>query len=573
MPSISPLDVTHRSPVAATLALLRTESIDLRAVVIYAAAAGLLSLAVPVAVQSLVNQVAFTALQQPLVVLSVVVLVALALQGTLAMLQFGAVELIQRRLMVRTALTLADSLAGARQDQLVGQDGPELANRFFDVVTLQKAAATLLLDGIALALQLSLGLLLLALYHPSLLGFAVVLVILLAAVLFGLGRGTIATAIGESKAKYAVAAWLEEVARHRLVFGSQAGQRYAQAQLQGRVQDYLRARAQHFVVLLRQVGGLKALHALAGAGLLAVGGALVLQQQLSLGQLVAAELLLSAVLQSIGKLGKHLESWYDLVAAVDKVGHVADLPQESSGSELLDGRGAALVELRGVDVVRGRRKVLQGAAACWQPGSRVALLGPSGGGKSTLANLLQGVCQPDLGHVLLDGIDVKALDLAHLRGQVAVVRAGDAFHASILDNVSLGRPDLGPAEVREALESVGLLEEVQALPQGLATPLVGQGGPLSAGQVRRLAIARAVAARPRLMVLDEVLDGLAPEAREQAWQAVAAPHGPWTLLVLTHQEEVAARCQEVWHLHHGLLSRVSQGPETLDRPGSPGGAA
>ncbi len=571
MSETAPNHSAHPSPVAATLALLRTESIDLRAVVIYAAAAGLLSLAVPVAVQSLVNQVAFTAMQQPLVVLSIVVLVALGLQGTLAVLQFGAVELIQRRLMVRTALTLADSLAGARQDQLIEQDGPELANRFFDVVTLQKAAATLLLDGIALALQLSLGLLLLALYHPSLLGFAVVLVLLLAVVLFGMGRGTIATAMGESKAKYAVAAWLEELARHRLVFGSQAGQTYAQGQLQVRVHDYLRSRAQHFSVLLRQVWGLKVLHALAGAGLLAVGGALVLQQQLSLGQLVAAELLLSAVLQSIGKLGKHLESWYDLVAAVNKVGHVADLPQESSGDEVLEGHGAALVELRGVEVARGRRKVLQGAEAIWQPGSRVALLGPSGGGKSTLANLLQGVCHPDLGHVRLDGVDVKALELAHLRTVVAVVRAGDAFHGSILDNVALGRADLGPAEVREALERVGLLEEVQALPEGMATELRGQGSPLSAGQVRRLAIARAVATQPRLLVLDEVLDGLAPEAREQAWQAVSGAHTPWTLLVLTHQEEVAARCQEVWHLNNGQLVRTAA---AVDRPAlGTGGAA
>ena len=282
--------------------------------------------------------------------------------------------------------------------------------------------------------------------------------------------------------------------------------------------------------------------------------------------------MLSAVLQSIGKLGKHLESWYDLVAAVDKVGHVADLPQECSGTERLDGSAAIAIELRAVAVARGRRKVLHNVEARWPAGSRVALLGPSGGGKSTLANLLQGVCYPDQGHVLLDGLDVKSLDLADLRSQVAVVRAGDAFHASILENVSLGRVSVGTAEVREALDRVGLLEEVQALPDGLATLIRGQGSPLSAGQVRRLAMARAIAGRPRLVVLDEVLDGLAPEAREQAWQAVAEAHGPWTLLVLTHQEEVAARCQEVWHLQKGVLTKVSASVGPVDADTSPGGA-
>jgi ABC-type bacteriocin/lantibiotic exporter with double-glycine peptidase domain len=546
-----------QTPITATLALLRSESIDLRAVVIYAAAAGLLSLAVPVAVQSLVNQVAFTALQQPLVVLSLVVLVALALQGLLAVLQFVTVELIQRRLMMRAALTLADGLAEVRQDALEEHDGPELANRFFDVVTMQKAAATLLLDGIALALQLALGLLLLALYHPTLLGFAAALVVLLLAVVFGLGRNTVRTAIGESKAKYAVAAWLEEVARHRLLFSSQEGREFAAGQLHERTRDYLTYRKKHFSVVLRQVTGLKTLHAVAGAGLLAVGGALVLQKQLTLGQLVAAELLLSAVLQSVAKLGKHLESWYDLVAAVDKLEHVAALPREKRGGELLAGISAAQVEFIDVSVRRGSRQVLKGVQALWRPGSRVALLGPSGGGKSTLAQLLQGVCHPELGRVCLDGVEVGALDLAHLRSLVAVVRSGDVFQGTILDNIALGRSDIGPAEVRAALAAVGLLEDVQALPKGLATSLRGLGAPLSLGQVRRLALARAIAVRPRLLVLDEVLDGLASAARDQAWQAVAAEHAPWTLVVLTHQREVAERCEEIWSLEQGRLERLS----------------
>lgn len=553
----APRSTAAQTPIAATLELLRSESIDLRAVVIYAAAAGLLSLAVPVAVQSLVNQVAFTALQQPLVVLSLVVLVALALQGLLAVLQFVTVELIQRRLMMRAALTLADGLAEVRQDALEEHDGPELANRFFDVVTMQKAAATLLLDGIALVLQLALGLLLLALYHPTLLGFAAALVVLLLAVVFGLGRNTVRTAIGESKAKYAVAAWLEEVARHRLLFSSQEGRQFAAAQLHERTRAYLVYRKKHFSVVLRQVTGLKTLHAVAGAGLLAVGGALVLQKQLTLGQLVAAELLLSAVLQSVAKLGKHLESWYDLVAAVDKLEHVAALPREKRGGELLAGIAAAQVEFIDVSVRRGSRQVLKGVQALWRPGSRVALLGPSGGGKSTLAQLLQGVCQPELGRVCLDGVEVGALDLAHLRSLVAVVRSGDVFQGTILDNIALGRSDIGPAEVRAALAAVGLLDDVQALPNGLATPLRGLGAPLSLGQVRRLALARAIAVRPRLLVLDEVLDGLAPAARDQAWQAVASEHAPWTLVVLTHQREVADRCEEIWSLEQGRLERLS----------------
>jgi ABC-type multidrug transport system fused ATPase/permease subunit len=236
---------------------------------------------------------------------------------------------------------------------------------------------------------------------------------------------------------------------------------------------------------------------------------------------------------------------------------VAALPREKRGGELLAGISAAQVEFIDVSVRRGSRQVLKGVQALWRPGSRVALLGPSGGGKSTLAQLLQGVCHPELGRVCLDGVEVGALDLAHLRSLVAVVRSGDVFQGTILDNIALGRSDIGPAEVRAALAAVGLLEDVQALPKGLATSLRGLGAPLSLGQVRRLALARAIAVRPRLLVLDEVLDGLASAARDQAWQAVAAEHAPWTLVVLTHQREVAERCEEIWSLEQGRLERLS----------------
>lgn len=541
------------NPVAATLQLLRSEAIDLRAVAIYSAAAGLLSLAVPVAVQALVNQVAFTAMQQPLVVLSLVVLVALALQGVLAVLQVSVVERIQRRLMMRAATTLAQRLQGAQQEALLRESGPDLANRFFDVVTLQKSAATLLLDGIAVALQLGLGLTLLALYHPSLLGFAAILTLLLLLVLFVLGRGTVATAIDESKAKYAVAAWLENLAAHRLLFTSTHGKLFAQAQLDGLTRHYLHRRGHHFSVLMRQVIGLKTLYALAGAGLLAAGGALVLQRQLTLGQLVAAELMLSAVLQSVAKLGKQLESWYDLVAAVDKLEHVADLPQEPDGREHVPGDGPLAVELRGVEVRRGQRAVLQGASARWSAGARVAVLGTSGGGKSTIAQLLQGVCRVAAGQVVLGGVETRALSLASLRAAVAVVRPDDAFDGTLFDNVAVGHPGVGPAEVRSALDRVGLLDAVQLLPEGLDTRLHGRGAPLSAGQVRLLMLARALAAQPRLLVLDEVLDALSVADRARIWRAVAGESAAWTLLVLTWQPEVAALCDQTWTLDDGQL--------------------
>lgn len=534
----------HPSAFQRVRALLRLERDDLWVVVVYAVAVGLLSLVTPVAVQALVNSVAFGALLQPIVVLTLIVLAVLGFAAVLRALQVRVVEAVQRRIFVRVALDLANRLPRVDLGATDARYGPELVNRFFDVLTVQKSASIFLLDGLALFLQTSIGLLVLAFYHPALLALDFVLLLGAAFVVFGLGRGAPETSIDESRAKYAVAAWLEEIARLPRAFRASSGADLARSRADLLARRYLDARDAHFRVVYRQIVGSLGLQVAANAAVLGVGGALVIQRQLTLGQLVAAELIVTTVVASLAKLGKHLETWYDLLAAADKLGHLADLPLEPRGEvATFDGhpRGASL-HLRDVGFSYGHgHAALRGLSLHLAPGARAVLTGESGAGKSTLAALLDGLRRPTEGSLELDGVDLREADLGALRERVVVVsRATEVAEATVLENLAAGRP-LTRRDAWDALRRVGLDELVRALPHGLDTPLAASGAPLHHGAVARLGIARALAARPRLLVLDGALEVLSAPDRARVEAAVFDPAAPWTLLVLTTPDDPVRR--------------------------------
>lgn len=548
------------SPERRLWALAALERDDIAAAVVCAIGVGVVSLAAPIGVQALVNTVAFGGLAQPVVVLSLLVLAALAFAATLRAVQARVVERIQERIFARAAVDLARRLPRVRASAFDDAYGPELVNRFFDVITVQKGVAALLVDGLSIALQVTAGGILLSFYHPALLAFDLILLTCTAAALWILGRGAAASSIKESKAKYEVAAWLEEIARHPLSFKSAGGSALAEARAEDLCRGYLAARRKHFKALFRQIVGALALQALATAALLGVGGFLVMRGQITLGQLVAAELLVSAMVAGFAKLGKYLESYYDLVAAAEKIGQLVDLPLEAPGGAPLRRREVgARVRVAGARFAHGDRPVLAGVSLTITPGAKVAVIGPNGSGKSTLADLIFGLRAPSAGHVEIDGVDLRDLDRTSLREQIALVRGVSLFDGTVADNVRAGRVWLTDDDVRAALDAVGLREAVAALPGGLEARVTTAGLGLSAGEARRLVLARALAGRPRLLILDESLDDLDPPSRDAVARALFARGAPWSALVTTHDREALRGCDEVLVLDGGALRPLRAG--------------
>jgi len=501
------------SPLRRARQLLALDRQDVGVIVIYGIALGLLSLAVPVAVQSLVNTVAFGSLIQPLAVLTVLLAVALTGAAILRALQVRVAEMLQRRLFVRMVTEIGSRLARVNPTALRNANGPELLNRFFDVFTTQKSVASLLLGGVDAVLIALVGLIVLAFYHPALLAFDLMLILGAALVLIPLRRGGTGTSIAESKAKYAVVGWLEEMARHPLSFKLAGGEQLAQAQVERLAGSYLDQRARHFRIVFRQVVGALSIEVIASVALLAVGGFLVIERQLSIGQLVAAELIVTAVVASIAKLGGKVETFYDLVAAVDKLGEILDLPLERQDGVVLplddsEASGLLLDDVR-VDSRSGVRPLRISMRLA--PGERVAMSGGTEWEASSIVDSIFGLSLPN-GVIEVDGHDVRDLALRELRSRIALVRGAEVLPGCVFDNLRAANPDLTPDAAWQTLQRVGLADAVKALPDGLQTPISSDGAPLSQLQVTSLAIARALAGKPSVLILDRTLDRIDTQA-------------------------------------------------------------
>lgn len=547
-----------RSPQERLKEYIVVEKNDLWAAVIYSAAIGVFTLALPVATQSIVNTIALGNLTQPLILLAILVLVARLLSGVLQGLRVWAVELIQRRIFVRVSSDTINRLLRAPAHAFENHHGPELLNRFFDVVTLQKSGATLLVDGLSVVMQTAIGMILLGLYHPWLLAFDFILLASILVVIFPLGSGAVNTSVNESKAKYDLVAWLQEVARHSTSFRHPAAMKFAVGKTDALVGAYLGSRASHFRILLRQILGTLGLHAFASATLLGIGGWLVMERQLTLGQLVAAELVVELVLSGFAKLGKHLELYYDLAAAVDKLGYLQDLPLERSGSTVPAWNGhAPEVALRSVTFAYPNgREALRDTGIVARGGERVGITGSSGGGKSTMFDLMFGLREPASGSIEIDGIDVREMKRSSLREQVALVRDAEIFEGTVRENVCMGR-DLDTLVLRRALSAAGVLEAVLELPQGLDTKLLTGGLPLSAGQAMRLVMARAIAGNPKVLIVDEALDHSAnSQDIGPLVDLLFAKGAPWTLLLASSNPALIDKCDSVYRIENAQFSKV-----------------
>jgi putative ABC transport system ATP-binding protein len=533
-------DTAHKRPWTRLIELLRLERRDVLTLLAFAIATGALSIVTPAAIEALVNTVAFGVQLWPVLVLSAVMLAFLTLSALLRSLQIYVAECLQRRAFVRTADAFADHFARGEIQSFDGRNPTDIVNRFFEVSSLQKTLATLLVDGIGIVMTTAVGLVILAFYHPYLLTFAFVMAGLVTFMLVGLGIGGVRTSIAESYAKFDLAAWLEELAKSPHTFRFGRGGVLARERADALADAYLTARGRHFKVIWRQTLFALLLEAVASTVLLGLGGWLVINRQLTLGQLVASELIVTLVLSAISKLGKHLENFYDLQAALDKLGVLDQLPLERMGGETLPTADRPMAVVAEVGYLGRPPKRLD-----VQPGDRVAVCGPSGSGKTFLLETLALLRVPDQGILEFDGLDARSLDRSQTRLQLAYVGQAETFAGTVAENIRVGRAELTSVDVRRALEMVGLAEEVNRLSEGVGAPLASDGRPLSTNAIARLSIARAIAGRPRLLLINGLLDGLDIHDCPQLIDSLFDRSAPWTLVIVTARDDIKQRCDKL----------------------------
>ena len=544
------LNHSSATPIVRIFRVLRAEWTDIGIVVLFAFVSGLLMLATPLAIESLVNTIAFGRFLQPVIVLALLLLGFLVLLAGIRVLQTIVVEIFQRRLFARVAADFSFRIPRVDAAFMSQHDVPVTVNYFMEVPTLQKTFAQMLMDGVTLILSAVIGLAVLALYHPWLLGFDILLLILVFTIIFGLGYGAFRSSIKESKQKHLVFAWLQNLASRMELLAIPGSRHFAAGRASQLIDEYLNARRYHFSILIRQIVASLLLQAVASTGLLGLGGWLVISDELTLGQLVAAELIVTAVLASFAKLGKHLESFYDLVASVEKIGHVLDLPlEQTTGTLTLTAAEPASISLDAVQHPRiGCLPRLAPQTREIASGAHVAIINPPGSQAETLLSILSAQFQPAGGRLAIDGINVREIHRKSLLDQIILVRDALIIPGTIVENIHMQRPDTSPSEVYEVLSLLDLVGELEDLPNGLNTELLPNGYPLNSRQRVLISIARAIAAEPRLLLIDGTLDLLDKQTGVNVLQLLCREDQPWTLILRTTRSEFAECCTETWTL-------------------------
>lgn len=481
---------------------------------VYGIGISLLSLATPISVQMLINTIANTALTAPLVVLALTLFGLMVLSVLLYAMRVHLMEIFARRFHARMVAEISLIAVYAQNPFFNDAKKGALFNRYFDVVYVQTAIPILMIGGFTTLLQIAVGFVLVSLYHPYFLGFTLVMIAMIWAVWLIWGTRALRTGVDVSHSKHATAAWLDTIGHSNGFFKSQRRIDYALDKTDDYTRTYINDRKRHFRHLFSQTVAFLLMYAAASAALLGLGGWLVIQNELTLGQLVAAELVLSAAFVGVSQLGSYLGYFYDLFAAVEEISQFYDVEQEQpKGADPFDGPDHTIV-MKGV---KGKARNEDAQLDLTIPSGSIIMAAASHHGVQRLfTNLLKMHVLPQGGIATLGGIDMKALEAHHLRKNVHVLDRPSIVEMTIREYLALSCPETAQQRMLGALETVGLAGTVATLEKGLDTPLASTGYPLSAVELQQLKLANALLERPRILVLSRLFDLLDPEPIERA---------------------------------------------------------
>lgn len=545
------------------MGLLALDKKDILQIFYYAIFAGLVNLSLPLGIQAIINLIQGARVSTSWIVLVVLVTLGVAFVGALQLMQIRIIENLQQKIFTRSSFEFAYRFPKIKMSELRDYYPPELANRFFDTITVQKSLSKILVDFPSALLQIIFGLMLLSLYHPFFIIYGLLLVLLIYFVFKFTAQKGLETSLEESKNKYKVAHWLQEIARSIISFKLSGKTSHAMDKNDALVAKYLDARESHFRVLVLQFVQMIGFKVLVTAGLLLIGGLLVLDQEMNIGQFVAAEIIILLVINSVEKMILGLEIFYDLLTSLEKLGQVVDKEIEPlDGEAPFENREGLDIEVRNVVYkVPGRdKKIIDNVSLDISPGSTTLIQGPNGSGKSTLLRLIAGILEPNEGKIYVNNVSMQGINLREYRSRIGHSLTEEyPFEGTIQDNITFGNKEISVDEIYWALEKVGLTQFVKEQPQGLKTILYPEGKKIPDFISKKIVLARSIVNKPKLLLLKDPLDLFGEKESEEVMDFLADSANGWALIVVSENPKWAKRCSRVVTMENGQLINIKQG--------------
>ena len=549
------------TPVQRLVRLLTNERKDIGYIYFYAIVVGLVSLVLPLGVQAIFNLVSSGMLFSSVYVLMTLVILGLIGSGIMQIIQVTLVEILQRRIFTKAAFEFTYRLPRFKAEALFNSHPPELMNRFFDVLTIQKSLPKFLIDLTAAFLQIVFGLLLLSFYHPFFIAFSFIVLLALISIVRLQGKKGLETSIKESKYKYRVVQWLEDIASTLYSFKMAGNSNLPLQKMDALVNNYLNYRTEHFKILKGFYYYALAFKTLIIGGLLVLGTYLLVSRQISLGQFVASEIIIVLLTGAVEKLFLSIDIIFDLLTAVDKIGHVTDLPLEKEGGYAFTpaqrSEGISLkVNNLYYKYPENKKWVLQDINLEVKLGERVCLTGQNGSGKNTLVKIMAGILTDYEGGLLYNGVSLRDLDLTTLRSSIEMNFPGnEIFDGTILENITMGRSGITLDDVKNVLEKLNLTDTIGELPEGLNTPMVSAGKHFALSFVTKISVARSIIRKPKLLIISDSSRDLEHEERLRMIDILTDRNNSWTLLVVSNDADFITACDRVVVMNEGQIRK------------------
>ncbi|MDX2048467.1 MAG: ATP-binding cassette domain-containing protein [Chitinophagaceae bacterium] len=553
-----------QNPIRRVLRVLKLEKKEITAVYFYAILNGLIQLSLPLGIQSIISFVLGGSISTSLVILIVLVVAGVLFNGMVQVNQMKIIEKVQQKIFVRYAFEYASRIPRLDLKAVDSYYLPELVNRFFDTVSLQKGISKLLLEIPTATIQIFFGLLLLSFYHPVFIAFGVLLVVIGYLVLYYTGARGLETSFRESQYKYRVAAWLEELARVVKSFKFSKGFSLNLRRTDKLVENYLNSRTSHFRILLFQYWTLIIFKVVITAVMLIVGSILLINQQLNIGQFIAAEIVILLVINSVEKLIINLDKVYDVLTSVDKLGKVIDKPLEQDGNILLAETGKGVtVQVHDLTFVYDKKPVLNKVSFSAQAGEKICIMGADGSGKSSLLRVLTGVYPDFEGSVSIDNIPIRNYNAASFRQQTGIMLSQqDIFEGTLLENITMGHDSIYPGQIMELADKISLRNFLEEQEQGFNTLLDPAGKRLSRTIIQKILLLRALISNPRLLLLEEPWLGLDEECKAKIKEYLLYGTPGSTVFVISNEEAFAGQCDAVLYLEEGELKSFKRNKQS-----------
>ncbi len=486
--------------------LLKVYRKEIISIYILVALGGLLQLSVPLGIQAILGFVTAGRFSVSITVLIGLVLLGVFLNGLLNVREQQILEKIKQHFFVATSFRFSEHLPSVDVERTDGEYMPEKVNRFFDVVGIQKSLEKILLDMPTSVIQIVFGIILLSFYHPLFIAFGFALLVVLLLIVRLTSTKGLNSALATSSYKYKMAAWLQEIARTINTFKFTTEAKPHLAKTNFFVNGYLENRTGFFKILLTQFWSLIAFKVLIVAGMLILGSLLLVNNQINIGQFVAADIVIITIMNAVEKLISTLSAVYEAAVSAEKLSQVTDLPVENGGSILLPESDTPLrITLQNVAYkYPDGKQALNQVTSDIPAGSLVQIKGKSGSGKSTLLRLLTGGYQNFDGVILINGIPIRNYDLLSLRSQMGILQGKqDIFDGTILDNILMGDSTIPMEQVNEVAAVTGLLDFVNKSKEGYFTQIKQQGIRLPKHIWKSILISRALLTANNLLLMED----------------------------------------------------------------------